>query len=62
MKRIIESRFPIEVKSGPSGKLKSLHQYFLSHATKAYGLAFHDGLASAEPDKGIFYRPLYGRF
>jgi uncharacterized protein len=53
---------PIEVKSGPSGKLKSLHQYFLAHPKADHGLVFHDGIAEMDRDNKILYQPLYGRF
>ncbi len=52
--------FPLEVKSGPSGRLRSLHLFLKEHPTIKKGFVFHAGLGG-DQDK-ISFRPFYSSF
>ncbi len=50
--------YPIEVKDGPSGKLRSLHLY-RERYNPLYSLVFHAGQMGVLDDKKIIFLPLY---
>jgi len=56
------SIIPIEVKSGPSGKLKSLHQFLEKHPASPYGLVFHGENIGRATKERIRFFPLYTNF
>ena len=49
--------FPLEVKNGPAGKLRSLHRMLLEHDTIDQGYVFNSGNVGGIPP--IQFRPLY---
>jgi predicted AAA+ superfamily ATPase len=49
---------PIEVKDGPSGKLRSLHLYRQSYVPQ-YSIVFHAGNIGVLEDENIIFLPLY---
>ena len=49
---------PVEVKDGPSGKLKSLHLYRNNYDTKL-SVVFHAGTIGKLKDENIIFLPLY---
>lgn len=49
---------PIEVKDGPSGKLRSLH-VFRNKYNPPYSIVFHSAMPSSLPDENIYFLPLY---
>lgn len=50
---------PVEVKSGPAGKLRSLAQYLLRHPECPEGLVFHSGNILRAQNSKIRFLPLY---
>jgi predicted AAA+ superfamily ATPase len=56
---MIEGRvYPVEVKDGPSGKLRSLHIYRETYKP-SWSVVFHAGKAGALKDEKIIFLPLY---
>ncbi len=56
---LIEGKFvPIEVKDGPSGKLRSLHLYRKTYQP-LYSVVFHSGQMGVLKDENIIFLPLY---
>lgn len=51
--------YPIEVKSGPSGKLKSLHLLLNTYHNCSKGLVFYTGEYSELPEERIIFIPIY---
>ena len=49
---------PIEVKDGPSGKLKSLHLYKNSYDSQL-AVVFHAGITGKLKDENMIFLPLY---
>ncbi|TKG90771.1 DUF4143 domain-containing protein [Puteibacter caeruleilacunae] len=49
---------PIEVKDGPSGKLRSLHLY-RNEFQPDYSIVFHSGMMAEIPEEKILFLPLY---
>ena len=49
---------PVEVKDGPSGKLKSLHLYRNNYDPKL-SVVFHAGTIGKLKDENIIFLPLY---
>jgi len=49
---------PVEVKDGPSGKLRSLHSY-RNNYKPGYSVVFHSGKTGRLKDENIFFLPLY---
>ncbi len=50
---------PLEVKSGPAGKLRSLHQYLAEHADCKTGLVLSSANVADMPEQRIRFLPLY---
>lgn len=50
--------YPVEVKDGPSGKLRSLHIYRNSYSP-SWSVVFHSGNAGVLYDEKIVFLPLY---
>ncbi len=50
--------YPVEVKDGPSGKLRSLHLYRSTY-NPSYSIVFHSGEMGVSPDEKIIFLPLY---
>ncbi len=50
---------PVEVKSGPAGKMKSLSQFLIKHPDCPKGLVFHGGNISNASKSRIHFFPLY---
>lgn len=50
--------FPVEVKDGPSGKLRSLHLYRETYQT-SYSVVFHSGPKGILENEKIVFLPLY---
>jgi hypothetical protein len=50
--------FPVEVKDGPSGKLRSLHIYRETFKP-SWSVVFHAGKAGVLKDEKIVFLPLY---
>lgn len=53
---------PVEVKSGPAGKLKSLHLYLQTYAGSPGGIVFSLRPYAKMPEAGITFIPLYFAF
>ncbi|MFH1970714.1 MAG: ATP-binding protein [Verrucomicrobiota bacterium] len=53
--------FPVEVKSGPPGKLQSLKLFLAEHPQSPGGLVFHSGNVHDAPDQKVKFLPLYTR-
>jgi uncharacterized protein len=53
---------PVEVKSGPSGKLKSMHLFLKTYPNSAQGFVFPMQPYTELPDKKITFLPLYFAF
>ncbi len=51
--------FPIEVKSGPSGKLKSLHLFLKTYPNCPNGLVLSSANFSSLPEQKLEFLPLY---
>lgn len=52
------SFIPVEVKDGPSGKLRSLHSYRNNYKTD-YSIVFHSGKMGRIEAENIYFLPLY---
>jgi len=50
---------PIEVKSGPSGRLRSLHLLLTEHPQCAPGLVLSEAPYAELPQQGLTFVPLY---
>ena len=50
--------YPVEVKDGPSGKLRSLHIYRNTYQP-SWSVVFHAGKAGVLKDEKIVFLPLY---
>ena len=50
--------YPVEVKDGPSGKLRSLHIYRETYKP-SWSVVFHAGKAGVLKEKKIVFLPLY---
>jgi uncharacterized protein len=50
---------PIEVKSGPSGRLRSLHLLLAEYPQSAPGLVLSEAPYAELPDHGLVFVPLY---
>ena len=53
------SIIPIEVKSGPSGKLRSLHGLLNTHPNLDKAYVFYDNVYKELPDQKIIFWPIY---
>lgn len=51
--------YPVEVKSGKGGSLKSLHLLLKTHSDLAQGLVLYDGIYSHLPEQRLAFMPLY---
>ena len=51
--------FPIEVKSGPAGSLRSLHLMFEKYTDCPRGFVLYSGMYNNLPDQKLEFRPLY---
>jgi predicted AAA+ superfamily ATPase len=56
------SIYPVEVKSGASGRLKSLHLFLKAYKNSPGGIVFSGRPYDALPEKGITFMPLYFAF
>jgi hypothetical protein len=57
---IINNRIhPVEVKSGPAGRLKSLHLFLQTYKDCGSGLIFSDSIYAELPEQNIIFLPLY---
>lgn len=60
---VIDGRIhPVEVKSGSSGRLKSLHLFLETYQNSPGGIVFSGRPYDALPEKGITFMPLYFAF
>jgi uncharacterized protein len=50
--------YPVEVKDGPSGKLRSLHIYRNTYQP-SWSVVFHSGKSAVLNDEKIVFLPLY---
>jgi hypothetical protein len=50
---------PIEVKSGPAGKLRSLHLLLREYPECAPGLVLSEAPFAGLPEQGLMFVPLY---
>ncbi|MDM8537955.1 AAA family ATPase [Desulfobacterales bacterium HSG17] len=51
--------YPVEVKSGAGGSLRSLHLMLKAYPNCPYGLVLYDGTYNKLPDQKICFHPLY---
>jgi predicted AAA+ superfamily ATPase len=51
--------YPVEVKSGPSGRLKSLHLMLKSYPNCPAGLVLYSGPHKELPEQKLTFMPLY---
>lgn len=51
--------FPVEVKSGPAGKLRSLHLLLEKYSNCPKGYVLHSGPAKELPDQRLHFLPLF---
>ncbi len=51
--------YPIEVKSGAGGSLKSLHLMLKTYPNCPYGLVLYDGTYRKQPEQKLMFMPLY---
>lgn len=56
---IEEQLVPIEVKSGPAGRLRSLHMFLQRSPDSAWGVVLYDGCYRALPEQRLLFLPLY---
>lgn len=56
------SILPVEVKSGPSGKLKSMHLFLKTYPGSPRGLVFSANQYAELPDQKLTFMPLYFAF
>ncbi|MBW2594258.1 MAG: DUF4143 domain-containing protein, partial [Deltaproteobacteria bacterium] len=54
--------FPIEVKSGHSGRLKSLHIFLDEHPNVEKGYVMSPALFEKQTDAKLLFMPVYTRF
>jgi predicted AAA+ superfamily ATPase len=54
--------YPLEVKSGAAGRLRSLHRFLQEHPETPFGLAFSPVVRERRMDGRVLYLPLYTRF
>lgn len=54
--------YPVEVKSGPSGHMRSAHQYLVEHPDCPYAIAFSPSAWEKRLDGQILYVPIYTQF
>jgi len=54
--------FPLEVKSGPAGKLKSLHIFLNEHPDVEKGYVMSSGLFEQQNTEKLSFMPVYTRF
>lgn len=54
--------YPIEVKSGPSGKLRSLHIFLDEHPELKTGLVMSPVVFSKQKVEKLFFMPVYSTF
>ena len=54
--------FPIEVKSGPAGKLKSLHIFLNEHPNVEKGYVMSPALFERQTAEKLLFMPVYTRF
>jgi uncharacterized protein len=54
--------FPIEVKSGPAGKLKSLHLFLAEHPQVTKGIVMSPAGPDCQQIEKLFFLPIYARF
>ncbi len=54
--------FPVEVKSGPAGKLKSLHIFLQEHPNIKKGYVMSSALFEKQTAKNLVFMPMYTRF
>jgi predicted AAA+ superfamily ATPase len=51
--------YPVEVKSGTGGSLRSLHLMLEKYPNCPYGLVLYDGIYKMRPEQKIMFLPLY---
>jgi uncharacterized protein len=57
---VIKNRIhPVEVKSGPAGRLKSLHLFLQTYKKCGPGLIFSDNTYAELPEQNLIFLPLY---
>jgi len=57
---VIKNRIhPVEVKSGPAGRLKSLHLFLQTYKNSGPGLIFSDTTYAELPEQNVIFLPLY---
>ena len=54
--------FPVEVKSGPAGKLKSLHIFLQEHPNVERGYVMSPALFETQTAENLLFLPMYTRF
>jgi len=54
--------FPLEVKSGPAGKLKSMHIFLKEHPGVEKGYVMSSGLFEQQKAENLLFMPVYTRF
>jgi hypothetical protein len=52
---------PVEVKSGPAGKLRSLHLFLEEHPNSPLGIVFNTGNVQWLEEKRLHFLPIYTR-
>ena len=50
---------PVEVKSGPAGRLRSMHFFLKEHSDSPYGLILNSSVISELADQKLKFMPLY---
>jgi hypothetical protein len=53
---------PVEVKSGPAGRLKSMHLFMLERPECELGLVFSAANVSVVDEQKLVFLPLYTQF
>ena len=53
---------PLEVKSGPAGRLRSMHLFLQEHESADMGLVFSTANVSVLPEQKLVFLPLYALF
>ena len=54
--------YPVEVKSGPAGRLRSMHRFLDEHPASPYGIALSPNTWEKRQEGRILFAPLYLRF
>ena len=53
---------PLEVKSGPAGRLRSMHLFLQERESADMGLVFSTANVSVLPEQKLVFLPLYALF